>query len=667
MACQYRDSGSARGQRPASLRKLVTAVFAVVCMVGPAMGLSWDAGTRRIVVPAGTVDSGAMVEPSAMVVNYGDSTATFTVLYTIGTFYSSTKTVTSLAAGDSLAVAFDTWPAIQRGSQTARCSTQLAADESTANDRATRTFTVRVRDMGVDSIMTPKGNINFGVTVTPQARVTNHGTGNANFQVKFRIGTFYSESSFVNGLASGASITRSFTSWTPDSLGTFAVSCTMLQNLDQVLTNNLVLDSCVVITLAKDAGTMRVVAPSAIVDSGAVFQPQAMVRNTGTDTISFPAIFTISGGYADTQQVTNLASLDSTLVTFADWTASPLGTLVTRCSTALATDSNAANNARSDSVKVIIRNTDVGAVRFTAPPDTVDSGSVVPVKAWVRNFGLEMQSFPVRVRLGSMFSDTVQVDSLAAGDSLEVTFADYPVAYSGPQTVRCSTMLTGDQDLSNNLATKPVFRRVTDVAATRIVGPVGSVDSGTVVPVEAMVRNRGNTPVSFFALFTIGTTLVDIALVSDLGPLDSTLVTFGDWMAGPTGTFTTQCTTAMFGDQIPSNNAVYDSVQVVALGISGPDPLDGIPRTVTLSGSGPAAGRVAIQYGLPRSAVIRLEVFDACGRRVRVLASGVGEPGYHNATWNCTDEYGRVVAEGAYFVRLIADDVMLTRKVVKTE
>ena len=64
---------------------------------------------------------------------------------------------------------------------------------------------------------------------------------------------------------------------------------------------------------------------------------------------------------------------------------------------------------------------------------------------------------------------------------------------------------------------------------------------------------------------------------------------------------------------------------------------------------------------------MRLGVYDACGRLVSVLASGVGEAGYHTAVWKCTDEHGRAVPEGAYFVRLVADGVTLTSKVVKAE
>jgi hypothetical protein len=433
----------------------------------------------------------------------------------------------------------------------------------------------------------------------------------------------------------------------------------VLQNLDQVLTNNLALDSCTVITLEEDAGVMRIVAPRGLVDSGVVIAPQAMVRNFGTDTISFPAIFTV-GTYVDTQQVTDLASLDSLLVTFDNWTAEPVGWLTTRCSTALEDDSNPNNDARSDSVHVIIRTTDVGAVSFTAPPDTVDSGTVVPVKAWVRNFGLEMQSFPVRVRLGSLFSDTVQVDSLAAGESLEVTFADYPVAVRGPQTVRCSTMLAGDQDVSNNLVWKWVFRRVRDVGALSISAPNGVVPEDTVVIPSAVVRRFGNTTDSFPVIFRIGTFYEDTVRTND------SVVMFKPCTLNVSGTFSVMCSTAMNLDVIPANDAVYDSVQVTDVGISATDALN-IPRTLTLRGNGPFAGRVAIEYGLPKSASVQLEVYDACGRRVRVVASGPYQPGYHTAVWKCTDEHGRAVAEGAYFVRLTADGATLTSKVVKAE
>ena len=666
MVRQYRNKSGGSGQRPATLGKFATAVFAVVCMVGPAMAWTWDVGTKRIVSPPRGVDSGTAVVPSAVIINTGDSTASFPVVFNIGTFYTDTQSVESLAHGDSVTVTFDTWVALQRGIQTARCSTELAADESTANDRVTRADTVRVRDIGVDSIMAPKGKINLGVAVTPQARVTNHGTGSAMFWARFLIGTTIRESSFVFGLASGASQTVSFPSWTPESLGTFTTLCTLalFGGTDMVPGNDWMQDSFTVVTLAKDAGALRIVAPTGVVDSGAVFAPQAMVRNFGTDTISFPAIFKIGGTYTDTQQVTNLASLDSTLVTFANWTASPLGTFTTRCSTALAGDSNALNNKHSDSVKVIIRTTDVGSVRFVAPPDTVDSGTVVAPQVVVYNYGLDAQSFGVRLVVGTFFpiyTDTQQVTSLASHESLTVTFKNDTVRWRGLWGARCSTMLTGDQVTANDVATKNIFQRVRDVGALSITAPLGTVPLDTVVIPAARLHNFGNGMDTVPVIFTIGTFYADTIWTRD------TMVTFKLCSLKVAGTYTTKCSTALVGDAYPTNDAVTDSVVVAGAGIDAGDRTSALPRTVTLSGSGPVAERVAIQYGLPRSAVVRLGVYDACGRLVSVLASGVGEAGYHTAVWKCTDEHGRAVPEGAYFVRLVADGVTLTSKVVKAE
>jgi len=664
MVRQYQDNGSPRVQRSAVLRKFATAVFAAVCIAGPAMAWTWDAAPVRIVAPAGSnIDSGTVVTPSAVVINHGDSTASFPVLFSIGTSYLDTVDVAGLSTGDSITLTFADWIAQQRGSTMAACSTALAADESTANDRVTRMFTVRVRDVGVDRIVAPVDTINLGVTITPQAQVTNHGTSSASFQVKFRIGTVYRESTNVTNLASGASRTVSFTNWTPYAAGTFAVACSAAMSNDVHPENDLAQDSCVVRMLATDAGVTRVVAPTGVIDSGAVKTPQAMVRNYGSNTISFPVIFTISGTYADTQQVTGLASLDSSLVTFAGWTANSLGTFATRCSTALADDSLPSNDVGYGSVKVIVRTTDAGVARILAPADTVDSGAVVAPRALLRNYGLAAASFSVRFRIGSSYADTAQVDSLAGGDSLAVTFADYAVSRRGTTTAACSTMVTGDQDSTNDRVQKDVFRRVRDVGASSIIAPTGVVPFDTVVIPSATLQNLGNTTDSFPVIFRIGTFYEDTAVTS------GSVVTFRPCTLSLVGTYATQCSTVMTGDVNLANDAGYDSVQVTAIGISASDQASAEPRTVTLKGTGPSvfAGRVAIVYGLPRETHVRLEVYDACGRPVQVIAAGDAKPGYHTVVWRCTDARGRAVPEGAYFVKLTADGVTLTSKVVKTE
>ena len=222
-------------------------------------------------------------------------------------------------------------------------------------------------------------------------------------------------------------------------------------------------------------------------------------------------------------------------------------------------------------------------------------------------------------------------------------------------------MLVDDQDPANDLVMKTVFRRVRDVGAVSITAPNGVVAKDTVVVPAAMLRNFGNTIDSFLVVLRIGAFYEDAVRTND------TMVAFKPCTLSTVGTFSVMCSTAMIGDVTPTNDAVFDSVEVTDVGIDASDVTPGLPRTVALKGSGPFAGRVAIEYGLPRRVDMRLEVYDATGRLVRVVAAGVEQPGYHTAVWQCTDQHGRAVAEGAYFVRLTADGATLTSKVVKLE
>jgi hypothetical protein len=80
------------------------------------------------------------------------------------------------------------------------------------------------------------------------------------------------------------------------------------------------------------------------------------------------------------------------------------------------------------------------------------------------------------------------------------------------------------------------------------------------------------------------------------------------------------------------------------------------PRVAGLSlGPGvpnPFAESTRISLTLARRANIRLEVFDAAGRRVRTLLSGVREAGRHEALWDGRDDRGQALRSGHYRCRL---------------
>ncbi len=72
---------------------------------------------------------------------------------------------------------------------------------------------------------------------------------------------------------------------------------------------------------------------------------------------------------------------------------------------------------------------------------------------------------------------------------------------------------------------------------------------------------------------------------------------------------------------------------------------------------------VRISFGLPRSTLVQLAVFDAVGRQVRTLASGPRAAGYHTVAWDGRDLRGRQLANGVYFVRMTVEKQRFGRRV----
>jgi hypothetical protein len=78
----------------------------------------------------------------------------------------------------------------------------------------------------------------------------------------------------------------------------------------------------------------------------------------------------------------------------------------------------------------------------------------------------------------------------------------------------------------------------------------------------------------------------------------------------------------------------------------------------------PIHGSTTIAFDLPTATSVRLRVFDAQGRLVKVLAEGPTEPGFHRRTWDRTDERGERVAPGVYLCRFDAAAYRAQRKLV---
>ncbi|MBN1561435.1 T9SS type A sorting domain-containing protein [candidate division KSB1 bacterium] len=71
-----------------------------------------------------------------------------------------------------------------------------------------------------------------------------------------------------------------------------------------------------------------------------------------------------------------------------------------------------------------------------------------------------------------------------------------------------------------------------------------------------------------------------------------------------------------------------------------------------------------LRYELHRASFVAVDVFDLRGRRLRMLAAGLRQPGQHAVTWNGRNDAAEQLGSGVYLIRIRVDDVVTSQKVV---
>jgi hypothetical protein len=61
-----------------------------------------------------------------------------------------------------------------------------------------------------------------------------------------------------------------------------------------------------------------------------------------------------------------------------------------------------------------------------------------------------------------------------------------------------------------------------------------------------------------------------------------------------------------------------------------------------------------------------IQVYDIMGRKIRVIANSIQEPGEYSICWDGRDDAGRNVASGVYILRFVAGDYRRNAKIVLT-
>jgi hypothetical protein len=205
---------------------------------------------------------------------------------------------------------------------------------------------------------------------------------------------------------------------------------------------------------------------------------------------------------------------------------------------------------------------DVGITSIITPTDTVDTAAVVTPQALIRNFGNTVATFPATMLIGTSYTNTQTVTGLAPGDSIAVSFVDWTAARRGVQAVRCSTDLTGDQNVGNDTLSGLVTVRVRDVGVFGINKPAGTYGPRELVTPTATIRNYGSVPAGFevWMLLTDPTGALyysDSTNVANLDPANNVVVnTFQPCTLRLLGDWTARCSLALAGDARLTNNVL---------------------------------------------------------------------------------------------------------------
>ena len=93
-------------------------------------------------------------------------------------------------------------------------------------------------------------------------------------------------------------------------------------------------------------------------------------------------------------------------------------------------------------------------------------------------------------------------------------------------------------------------------------------------------------------------------------------------------------------------------------------PAAALKAGLRLVGRNPARGSVAFVLDVPVSADASVALYDAAGRRVRVLANGPYRPGSYDLAWDGRNDGGAGCRSGVYFVKARIGTVETRRKVV---
>ncbi|MEO0099983.1 MAG: hypothetical protein ABIL04_03205 [candidate division WOR-3 bacterium] len=422
-----------------------------------------------------------------------------------------------------------------------------------------------IRDVGVTKILSPTGMVDSGTVIIPACSLYNYGGVNENYRVRMKIGNFYNDTARITNHSPETYRYLTFRPWEVKEVGNHPVSCSTELANDMDLTNDKKSDSVKVQRpVIRDVGCQKILAPTGTIDSGSSVIPACSVYNYGNTQESYSVRMKIGDFYDEVTSVFNHLPGTSYYLTFPPITFNyPRGSYFLSCSTQLFSDTNPANDKKVDSLKIIVK--DVGTISLLLP-SVIDSGCFITPACSVYNFGDQMASYWVRLKIGNFYLDTVWVANHQPGIPLYYTFSMCQMNEIGTHLASCSTELTGDMHPENNkkaFAINVQRGDFPDVGVKVIVAPKGLINLGEEVIPACTVFNYGNTQESYSVRMKIGDFYNEVTSVSNHLPGTSYYLTFPLWLANQSGVYLVSCSTELFSDRHPENDRKSDTALVI--------------------------------------------------------------------------------------------------------
>lgn len=178
---------------------------------------------------------------------------------------------------------------------------------------------------------------------------------------------------------------------------------------------------------------------------------------------------------------------------------------------------------------------------------------------------------------------------------------------------------------------------------------IGGADFTTEAPILAVTGSTGQLLGTIYLKMETGT-------VNDSIRIDSLMIPpAGRWEGTPDG--------------IVSFSPLYEHcIFDIYIGVVSVQEYDSpsLPETYTLGQNtpNPFNPNTSIEFALPRSGQVKVEVFNILGQKVRTLVDENLKAGFKRVDWDGTDDGGQSVASGIYLYRMTANDFSETKKMV---